>query len=181
MACPRAALGDLCRWFPGRLDLDLHRRFALGPGETLADEQERLAGRDGALEIVLVHRRVPPLWALPKGTPDSGETHAKHQKNFIESVRDNVAPNCDIELGVRVQTIVSMAEASYRKGKSMQFDQAKMKMTRPAAMPASDSPSAAGKPDCPAMAPPRNGPNTPARAVMALKMPSPATLAPCRA
>lgn len=28
----------------------------------------------GALEIVLVHRRVPPLWALPKGTPDSGET-----------------------------------------------------------------------------------------------------------
>jgi 8-oxo-dGTP pyrophosphatase MutT (NUDIX family) len=28
----------------------------------------------GLLEIVLVHRRVPPLWALPKGTPDSGET-----------------------------------------------------------------------------------------------------------
>ena len=61
--------------------------------------------------------------------PDSGETHAKHQKNFIESIRNNVAPNCDIELGVRVQTIVSMAEASYRKGKSMQFDANKMKMT----------------------------------------------------
>lgn len=29
---------------------------------------------DGPREIVLVHRRVPPLWALPKGTPDSGET-----------------------------------------------------------------------------------------------------------
>jgi 8-oxo-dGTP pyrophosphatase MutT (NUDIX family) len=28
----------------------------------------------GRLEIVLVHRRVPPLWALPKGTPDSGES-----------------------------------------------------------------------------------------------------------
>jgi 8-oxo-dGTP pyrophosphatase MutT (NUDIX family) len=28
----------------------------------------------GRLQIVLVHRRVPPLWALPKGTPDSGET-----------------------------------------------------------------------------------------------------------
>jgi 8-oxo-dGTP pyrophosphatase MutT (NUDIX family) len=28
----------------------------------------------GQLEIVLVHRRLPPLWALPKGTPDSGET-----------------------------------------------------------------------------------------------------------
>jgi 8-oxo-dGTP pyrophosphatase MutT (NUDIX family) len=25
-------------------------------------------------EIVVVHRRAPVLWALPKGTPDSGET-----------------------------------------------------------------------------------------------------------
>jgi 8-oxo-dGTP pyrophosphatase MutT (NUDIX family) len=29
---------------------------------------------DGRLEIALVHRRAPVLWALPKGTPDSGET-----------------------------------------------------------------------------------------------------------
>jgi 8-oxo-dGTP pyrophosphatase MutT (NUDIX family) len=29
---------------------------------------------DGQLEIALVHRRSPVLWALPKGTPDSGET-----------------------------------------------------------------------------------------------------------
>lgn len=28
----------------------------------------------GRVEIVLVHRRAPPLWALPKGTPDSGES-----------------------------------------------------------------------------------------------------------
>lgn len=26
---------------------------------------------------MLVHRRQPPLWALPKGTPDSGETLAE--------------------------------------------------------------------------------------------------------
>lgn len=26
------------------------------------------------LEILLVHRRAPRLWALPKGTPDAGET-----------------------------------------------------------------------------------------------------------
>lgn len=31
----------------------------------------------GRLEIVLVRRRVPPLWALPKGTPDAGETLAE--------------------------------------------------------------------------------------------------------
>jgi 8-oxo-dGTP pyrophosphatase MutT (NUDIX family) len=28
----------------------------------------------GRTEIVLVHRRTPRLWALPKGTPDAGET-----------------------------------------------------------------------------------------------------------
>ncbi len=30
--------------------------------------------RDGRIEVVVAHRRQPPLWALPKGTPDSGET-----------------------------------------------------------------------------------------------------------
>jgi 8-oxo-dGTP pyrophosphatase MutT (NUDIX family) len=29
---------------------------------------------DGRVEVVLVHRREPPLWALPKGTPNAGET-----------------------------------------------------------------------------------------------------------
>jgi 8-oxo-dGTP pyrophosphatase MutT (NUDIX family) len=33
--------------------------------------------RDGQVEIVLVHRISPPLWALPKGTPDAGETLAE--------------------------------------------------------------------------------------------------------
>ena len=31
----------------------------------------------GRLEVALVRRRQPPLWALPKGTPDSGETLAE--------------------------------------------------------------------------------------------------------
>ena len=31
----------------------------------------------GRLQIVLVHRRQRPLWALPKGTPDAGETLAE--------------------------------------------------------------------------------------------------------
>jgi 8-oxo-dGTP pyrophosphatase MutT (NUDIX family) len=29
---------------------------------------------EGVSEIVLVHRRDPPLWALPKGTPSRGES-----------------------------------------------------------------------------------------------------------
>jgi 8-oxo-dGTP pyrophosphatase MutT (NUDIX family) len=29
---------------------------------------------EGRPQVLLVHRRTPRLWALPKGTPDSGET-----------------------------------------------------------------------------------------------------------
>lgn len=29
---------------------------------------------EGGIQIAIVHRRSPVLWALPKGTPDSGET-----------------------------------------------------------------------------------------------------------
>jgi 8-oxo-dGTP pyrophosphatase MutT (NUDIX family) len=29
---------------------------------------------DGQIQVVLCHRRDPPLWALPKGTPHAGET-----------------------------------------------------------------------------------------------------------
>jgi 8-oxo-dGTP pyrophosphatase MutT (NUDIX family) len=29
---------------------------------------------NGRIQVLLVHRRSPRLWALPKGTPDSGET-----------------------------------------------------------------------------------------------------------
>jgi predicted dehydrogenase len=58
---------------------------------------------------------------------DSGETHAKHQKNFIDAIRNNVPPSCNIELGIRVQTVVSLAEQSYRTGKTMHFDSVKLK------------------------------------------------------
>ena len=33
--------------------------------------------KGGRVEVVLVRRHHPPLWALPKGTPDSGETLAE--------------------------------------------------------------------------------------------------------
>lgn len=58
----------------------------------------------------------------------AGESHGEHHKNMLYSIRNNVQPNCSIELGVRVQTIVSMAEKSYRENKMMMFDQAKLKM-----------------------------------------------------
>jgi predicted dehydrogenase len=72
---------------------------------------------------------VEEIEATDETPADAGETHAKHQKNFIDCIRHNRTPNCDIELGVRVQTIVSLAERSYRKGKSMHFDAARKKVS----------------------------------------------------
>ena len=55
--------------------------------------------------------------------PDAGETHVKHMRNFLESVRTNAAPNCSEDLGIRVQAIVSMAEAAFRKQRLARFDE----------------------------------------------------------
>jgi predicted dehydrogenase len=71
---------------------------------------------------------VDEIEARDETPSDSGETHAKHQKNFIDALRNNVAPNCDIELAVRVQTVLSMAELSYRSGKMLRFDAARLKI-----------------------------------------------------
>jgi len=47
----------------------------------------------------------------------------KHMRNFLESLRRNVPPNCNEELGIRVQAIVSMAELAYRKRTLVRFDE----------------------------------------------------------
>jgi len=58
----------------------------------------------------------------------SGESQVEHHKNLFAGIRSNAPLNCPIELGVRVQTIVSMAERSYRENHMMMFDESKMKM-----------------------------------------------------
>jgi hypothetical protein len=53
--------------------------------------------------------------------PDAGESHVKHMRNFLESVRANVPANRSEDVGVRVQTIVSMAEMAHRKRRLVRF------------------------------------------------------------
>ena len=48
----------------------------------------------GTLEVVLVHRREPPLWALPKGTPNAGETLAE---TAIRETREETGLQVEIE------------------------------------------------------------------------------------
>lgn len=57
-----------------------------------------------------------------------GESIAEHQKNFLSCVRTGKKPNCDIELAVRVQVAISMAEIAYRQNKVVRFDPVKMKV-----------------------------------------------------
>lgn len=55
----------------------------------------------GRLEIVLVRRRVPPLWALPKGTPDAGETLAE---TAVRETSEETGLRVEIEEPIRAIT-----------------------------------------------------------------------------
>ena len=49
---------------------------------------------EGRHQIVIVHRRVPVLWALPKGTPDSGETL---EETALRETREETGLEVEIE------------------------------------------------------------------------------------
>jgi hypothetical protein len=76
----------------------------------------------GRLQIAPERPFVEELDARDETPPDAGESHVKHMRNFLESIRANVPANCNEDLGLRVQTIVSMAELAYRKQKLVRFD-----------------------------------------------------------
>jgi 8-oxo-dGTP pyrophosphatase MutT (NUDIX family) len=49
---------------------------------------------DRRIQVVLAHRRSPPLWALPKGTPDSGETI---EETAVRETREESGLEVEIE------------------------------------------------------------------------------------
>ncbi len=57
-----------------------------------------------------------------------GEDQREHHKNFWHAIRNNKEPNCGIDLGLRVQVIVCMAEESYRKNKMAVWDAKKQRI-----------------------------------------------------
>ncbi|HEY3266162.1 MAG TPA: Gfo/Idh/MocA family oxidoreductase [Armatimonadota bacterium] len=58
-----------------------------------------------------------------------GETIEAHHANWIDCIRTNKAPNCNVDLATRVQAIVSMAEMSELTNKTVSFDEKTRKMT----------------------------------------------------
>ena len=53
---------------------------------------------DGRLQIILLHRRSPRLWALPTGTPDSGETT---EETALRETREETGLEAEIEAPLR--------------------------------------------------------------------------------
>jgi 8-oxo-dGTP pyrophosphatase MutT (NUDIX family) len=49
---------------------------------------------DNRTQIALAHRRSPPLWALPKGTPDAGETM---EETAVRETREETGLEVEIE------------------------------------------------------------------------------------
>jgi 8-oxo-dGTP pyrophosphatase MutT (NUDIX family) len=54
--------------------------------------------RGDLIEVALVHRRKPVLWALPKGTPDSGETL---EETALREAREESGLRVEIEEPLR--------------------------------------------------------------------------------
>ena len=59
-----------------------------------------------------------------EGIGDSGMTKA-HMQNFFDCVRSRQEPNCPFELGFRSAITCQMANASYRLGRSVQWDESR--------------------------------------------------------
>ena len=57
------------------------------------------------------------------------ETIPPHHKNWFDSIRANKLPNANIELAVRVQTVISLAEMSQRLHVLCNFDEKSRKIT----------------------------------------------------
>ncbi len=48
---------------------------------------------------------------------------ARHEKNWFDCIRNGGAPNCNIDLGIRVHTVVCLSEMSERLGLALMFDE----------------------------------------------------------
>jgi hypothetical protein len=58
-----------------------------------------------------------------------GESIAVHEKNWFDSIRANKPPNANIDLAIKVQTVISLGEMSERLNIMCLFDEKTRKIT----------------------------------------------------
>jgi predicted dehydrogenase len=94
-----------------------------GVEDIIRGQKANLTLGGNRLQIAPERPFVDELDARDETPADAGESHVKHMRNFLQSIRANVPANCNEELAVRVQTIVSITEMAYRKKKLVRFDE----------------------------------------------------------
>jgi len=100
-----------------------------GVEDMIRGQKANLMFGGGKLQVQPERPFVDEVEQKDETPPDASETHVKHMRNFIQSMRNNVPPNCNVELGLRVQAVISMAELSYRKGRMIHLDPARKNMS----------------------------------------------------
>ncbi len=60
---------------------------------------------------------------------EPGVSVPKHVENWLTSIRENTQPNGNIDLSIKAQTIICLAEMSTRLGEMLYFDEATRKIT----------------------------------------------------
>lgn len=119
--------------FPSGLTLSIGSSTvnATSPGFVIYGHQATLNIGDQGNRLQLVPER-PFAEEIDPVTMDGLEPHedvAVHEKNWFDSIRANKQPNADIELAVRAQTVISLAEMSQRLNTTCLFDEKSRKIT----------------------------------------------------
>jgi len=118
---------ELLAEFPSGLTLTIVSSTvsATSPGFVIYGQQASLNLGDAGNRLSLVPER-PFADEIDPITMDGLEPHEDvgvHEKNWFDSIRANKKPNADIELAIRAQTVISLAEMSQRLNISCQFDE----------------------------------------------------------
>ena len=88
----------------------------------------KLADQGQSLDLL------PERWAAEEVEPEKiGALQAEdirvHEKNWFDSIRANKQPNANIDLAIRVQTVISLAEMAERLNMTCLFDEKTRKIT----------------------------------------------------
>jgi predicted dehydrogenase len=124
---------ELLAQFPSGLTLTVVSSTvnATSPGFVIYGHQASLSIGDAGNRLSLVPER-PFADEIDPITMDGLEPHedvGAHEKNWFQSIRANKQPNADIELAVRAQTVISLAEMSERLNMTCLFDEKTRKIT----------------------------------------------------
>ncbi len=124
---------ELLAEFPSGLTLTIVSSTvsATSPGFVIYGHQATLNIGDAGNRLALVPER-PFADEIDPITMDGLEPHEDvgvHEKNWFDCIRANKKPNADIELAIRAQTVISLAEMSQRLNMTCQFDEKTRQIT----------------------------------------------------